>query len=119
MPKPLVKHPLESDTYAMGFSRRLADGESLSPAVASPMLLLNLVGVGAAGVTITRVDGAAMGAGDLAASGVYAMGTQVLFVLSGGNDGVKYQLQTLVTSNLGAAKVGYGQLLVTSSLPQP
>ena len=119
MPATLLKHPLETLAYAFDFSANMAPGEAffLAPGVAGPMLLFGLLQPPNITLTITRVDGQPMGAGDLQSSGLTGVGAEIIVTLAGGLNGVTYFLQVQALTTQQGLRVGQGYLLVTNTLP--
>jgi hypothetical protein len=94
----LIKQLGESLPYAFEFALNLHPNEALASAGT---------------VTVVRLDGQDS---DLIVGPPAVSGSQVLVNVSGGSDGVTYQLSVPVVTTLGT-RVGQGRLVVKARLP--
>jgi hypothetical protein len=113
-PQTLRKHPNDSRQFTFDFSDVLEPGESFnSPA---PTVILTLLGNASASIATHRLDWQTL---DLTVGlpTIVPATQQVQFSLSGGQDGVTYELTCSVTTTNGSVVEGTGRLLVSRKAP--
>ena len=111
----LSKHPSETLTYVMDFA---ADGPPAGARASTwPQGHLLAAGESLSGVPtigVRRDDGQAS---DLTLTNTSTSGSQILFTVAGGQDGVTYTLTAQANTSSGETRVGEGALVVSLTLP--